>query len=100
MISEACVQEFQGEMSNAENVYEYVYSCFTIFIGIVQLYLLIEYCLFRLHYANQYEINDHIKEKICRRIAGRIPRDEMERKMSKMAERIELLESSLNNPEA
>jgi len=76
--------------------YEYVYSCFAIFIDIVQVYLLIDYCLFRFHYANQYELNDRIKEKICKCIAGRIPRAEMERKMKEMAERIELLESSLN----
>ena len=96
MISENCLQEFQSEMSNAENAYEYVYSCFTIFIGIVQLYMLIEYCLFRFHYANQYEKNDHIKEKIGRRIAGRIPRAEMERKMIDMTKHIELLERRLD----
>lgn len=100
MISEACIQEFHSEMSNAENAYEYVYSCFTIFIGVVQLYLLIEYGLFRFRCANQYEINDHIKEKICRSIVGRIPRAEMERKMNDMTTRIELLESSLENPGA
>jgi hypothetical protein len=76
--------------------YEYVYSCFAIFSGLVQLYLLIDYLLFRFHYANQYELNDHIKEKICRSIAGRIPRAEMERKMSDMAANIELLERRLD----
>lgn len=83
-------------MASLDSTYEYVYSCFTIFVGIVQLYLLIDYCLFRFHYANQYEINDHIKEKICRSIAGRIPRAEMERKMSDMTKHIELLERRLD----
>lgn len=83
-------------MVSLDATYEYVYSCFAIFSGLVQLYLLIDYCLFRFHYANQYELNDHIKEKICRSIAGRIPRAEMERKMSEMATRIELLERRLD----
>lgn len=93
------ISDFHGEMSKTENAYayEYVYSCFVIFIELVQLYLLIDYCLFRFHYANQYELNDQIKEKICRRIAARIPRAETERKMSDMAERIELLEIKLDN---
>jgi len=80
-------------MASLDGTYEYVYSCFAILAGLFKLYLLIDYLLFRFHYANQFELNDHIKEKICRCIAGRIPRAEMERKMRDMATRIELLEN-------
>jgi len=83
-------------MVSLDATYEYIYSCFAIFSGLFQVYLLIDYFLFRFHYANQHELNDHIKEKICRSIVGRIPRAEMERKMSDMAKHIELLERRLD----
>jgi len=94
MISEGCIEQITAEMASPENTYEYVYSCFAVFILVFQIFVLIDYCLFRIHYENQYDINANAQK------ARRIPAIETDRRIRFIYKRLESMETDLESIKA